>query len=181
MKNVLVAVIALVLTVDAAAQCAFRYAPVDDKQFYRSEGWALPGISDFNPRAEPRLSGLPDVADIPGATAEVLPHDAEPYIVEFPAQAFTIDGARQRMQKVLAKAGVVRWQFNRKVVAYSYGLVPVDAHKHNGKWVVTAVAGCIFTATFIDDRGDGVFRVLVPRKLTPELIPEWAKLSNRPQ
>jgi hypothetical protein len=45
----------------------------------------------------------------------------------------------------------------------------------NGKWDVESELGCIFTATFIDDKGDGVFRILVPGGLTAGLIPHWAK------
>jgi hypothetical protein len=33
----------------------------------------------------------------------------------------------------------------------------------------------MFYGTFIDNKGDGVFRTLVPGALTPELNPLWAK------
>jgi hypothetical protein len=65
-----------------------------------------------------------------------------------------------------AKATIVRWKLYRHVVAYSYTLIPVAAHRAGGKWVVDSEAACVFTATFIDDKGDGVFRVLVPVALT---------------
>ena len=53
------------------------------------------------------------------------------------------------------------------------------AKKIAGKWNVEPEAGCIFTATFIDDKGDEVFRVLVPDRLTPDLIPRWATSEKR--
>jgi len=41
--------------------------------------------------------------------------------------------------------------------------------------MVESEMACVFTATFIDDKGDGVFRVLVPGPFTPDLVPRWAK------
>jgi hypothetical protein len=49
------------------------------------------------------------------------------------------------------KASIVPWKMNGHVVAYSYGLIPVEAHKIGAKWNVESEAGCLFTATFIDD------------------------------
>lgn len=45
------------------------------------------------------------------------------------------------------------------VIAYAPGLIPVTAHRKNGKGIVASEPGCIFYATFIDDKGDGVFRI----------------------
>ena len=74
-----------------------------------------------------------------------------------------------------AKATLLRWEVNGHVVAYSYGLTPVRARRHKGNWVVESEAGCVFYATFIDDKGDGIFRTLVPSVFTPDLVPKWAK------
>ena len=103
-----------------------------------------------------------------------MPH-ASPYIVQFPAQEFVLNGVRERMHAIQVKATIIRWEVGKHVVAYSYGLIPVVAHRHNGKWIVENELGCIFYATFIDDKGDGVFRVLVPASLTADLIPSWAR------
>jgi hypothetical protein len=154
--------------------CRFEYDPISVSAYYRAEGWALPGIADFNPSARPQLSELPAVKPIPGAKAEVLFHEY-PYIVEFPVQDFVLNGSRQRMRLAQVKASIVRWKVDGHIVAYSYGLIPVRARKVHGKWNVLSELGCIFTATFIDDKGDGVFRVLVPEELTADLIPQWAK------
>jgi hypothetical protein len=65
------------------------------------------------------------------------------------------------------------------VFAYSYSLIPISkAYKQQGKWVYEGELACMFYGTFIDDKGDGTFRVLVPDTLKPELIPMWAKPRN---
>ena len=74
-----------------------------------------------------------------------------------------------------AKAIIVRYSIGAKVVAFSYGLIPVKARREDGNWVVESETACIFTATFIDDKGDGVFRLLVSGAFTPDLVPRWAK------
>jgi len=154
--------------------CHFEYDPISVPTYYRSEGWTLPGIADLNPSAEPQLSELPSVNPIPGANTEVLLHEY-PYIVEFPAQEFVLNGSRQRMRPAQVKVTIVRWKVDGHIVAYSYGLIPVKARKVGGKWHVLTELGCIFTVTFIDDKGDGLFRVLVPDSLTADLIPGWAR------
>jgi hypothetical protein len=158
-----------------AGECHFEYDPISLPTYYRTEGWVLPGITDFNPSATPRLAELPSIKPVPGAVAELLPHDEYPYIIEFPAQEFVLNGARQKLRSAQVKVGMVRWKVDGHIIAYSYGLIPVTARRVNGKWDVQSEAGCIFTATFIDDRGDGVFRILVPGSLTTDLIPRWAK------
>ena len=115
---------------------------------------------------------------ITGARAELLPHNEYPYIVVFPAQEFLLNGSRQRMRPAQVKVSIVRWKVAGHIVAYSYGLIPVIAKKIGAKWNVQSEAGCIFTATFIDDKGDGIFRVLVPDRLTADLIPRWAKSNG---
>jgi len=155
--------------------CEFEYSPAAIPQFYRAEGWTLPGARDFNPRATAQIYGGPIHGPIPGATARRLQHDEYPYIIEFPAQEFVLDGARKRMHSMQVKASIVRWDVGERVVAYSYRLIPVVAYRKNGKWVIASEAACIFDATFIDDKGDGVFRVLVRGALTPGLVPHWAK------
>lgn len=155
--------------------CDFQYDPAATQRYYRADGWSLPGTTDFNPHATPRLAETPVFRPVQDAVAELLPHDEYPYIIEFPAQVFLLNGARQRMRPMQVKAGIVRWKVNGRVIAYSYGLIPVGAHKVDGKWKVEWEMGCIFTATFIDDTGDGVFRVLVPGPLTANLVPLWAR------
>ena len=165
----------LLAVAPAALACSFRYDPASIPKYYRAEGWVLPGAKDFNPTATPQPYGNPRTDRIPGAEAQLLPHDEYPYIVEFPAQEFRLNGARQRMRPTQAKTNIVRWKVDEHVVAYSYGLIPVTAHRANGKWVVDSEAACIFTATFVDDKGDGVFRILVPGAFTQDLVPLWAK------
>ena len=164
----------------AACACEFRYDPVSVPQYYRVEGWDLPGVRDYDPRGAPRTYGTPPVAQIPGAVIQLLPHD-DPYVVRLPSEVFTLNGVRQRMRPMLAKATIIRVEVGGKIVAYSYGLIPISsAVRKRGRWVVTGELGCIFYATFIDDKGDGIFRLLVPGPLTADLIPQWAKPSPKP-
>jgi hypothetical protein len=158
-----------------AGACHFEYDPISLPTYYRTEGWALLGITDFNPAATPRVAELPPIKRVPGAVAELLPHDEYPYVIEFPAQEFVLNDTRQMMRSAQVKAAIVRWKVDGHIIAYSYGLIPVKARRVNGKWDIQSEVGCIFTATFIDDKGEGVFRVLIPGGLTVDLIPRWAK------
>ena len=162
-------------TVPSLIACDFQYDPASVANYYREQGWTLPGTTDFNLSATPRTSEAPELAQIPGAVAQLLPHDEYPYIVEFPSQEFVLNGSRKKMRPAQLKATIVRWKVEGKIVAYSYGLVPVVARRVNGQWKIEIEAGCIFTATFIDDKGDGVFHVLVPGAFATELVPLWAR------
>ena len=171
----------MLLLACVASGCDFKYDPVSPSQYYRLEGWYLPGVNDFNPKSKanlyaiPRLDGI--LGKVPNATARYLKHE-DPYIVQMPSQVFTMNGKSQRMQPILAKAKIVRWEINGKVVAYSYSFIPVsEAHKINRKWIIKGESACVFEGTFIDDKGDGVFRILAPGRFTPDLIPEWVKPS----
>ena len=68
----------------------------------------------------------------------------------------------------------LRYEIGGKVVAYTFRLIPVAAHRGGGQWVIDAEAGCVFHATYVDDKGDGKFRLLVPEEMTIDLIPAWA-------
>lgn len=173
MRHLIVSLFAL-LFASAALACNFEYSPAAATLYYREAGWQLPGTKDFNPRATPRSYGTP-FGKVPEARRVLLAHDEDPYIVEFPSQAFTLNGVRQRLHSIQVMATVVRLEMNDHVVAYSYRMIPVKAHRNSGKWVVDDEALCIFYATFIDDKGDGVFRELSPGEFTPDLVPAWAK------
>jgi hypothetical protein len=107
--------------------------------------------------------------------AQLLPHDENPFIIAFPAQQFVLNGGRQKMRSLQAKAVVVCWMMDSHIIAYSYSLIPVTAHRVLGQWKVESELMCIFTATFIDDKGDWVFRALVPGPLTADFVPSWAR------
>jgi len=181
-KALRVAITASVL-VTVAFGCGFRYDPASVPRFYREEGWSLPGIHDDDPRVKANLYGTPPLGDVlramPEAKAHLLRRDEDHYVVSFPAQVFVLGTERKEMRPVLAKATIVRWEINGKIVAYSYGLIPISkAYKKAGRWIYEGELACIFNATFINDKGDGVFRTLVPDTLRPELVPEWAKLPS---
>jgi hypothetical protein len=167
--------IASLIVAPAGFSCDFQYDPASVPTYYRPEGWSLPGVTDFNPKATPRIYGAPQLTQIPGAASQLLPHNEDPYIIAFPAQKFVLNGGRRKIRSLQAKAVVVRWMMDGHIIAYSYGLIPVTAHRVLGRWIVENELGCIFTATFIDDKGDGVFRALVPGPLTAHLVPRWAR------
>lgn len=177
-KSKLMNRIALLVVIAAipcvAFPCTFQFDPAAVAKYYRSDGWQLPGIN-LKSSAPDRYAGPYPGADIPGARAVALPHEAYPYIIEFPAQTFNFDGTLKRMRHVQARAAILRWEMNGHIFAYSYGLIPVSAHRIDGKWKIDVELGCIFNATFIDENGDGVFRLLVPQALTESLIPAWVK------
>jgi hypothetical protein len=180
MRYLILAVVAL-YTVQWASACDFTYGPAAATRYYRAEGWKLPGTMDFNSSAHVNTYGLPIPREpIPGVRAEILSHDDSPYVIELPAQTFLLNGTGtiQRMRAAQYRANVLRWMINHRIVAYSYGLSPVIAHRENNKWIIESEAACIFNATFIDDKGDGVFRVLVSSPLAADLVPEWAKTEN---
>jgi hypothetical protein len=101
-------VLAGLVAVHVATACSFQFDPVAVVKYYRAEGWSLPGITDFNPKAPIHNLGQYPGAIIPSARATILPHDEDPYIVAFPAQVFTIDGAAKKMRSVQAKATILR-------------------------------------------------------------------------
>ena len=105
------------MAVPGVLACDFKYDPVSITQFYRAEGWALPGIED-NPLAPLETHGLP------------------------------------------------RFQ-----------LIPA-AHQDQGKWIIDSEAACVFDVTFIDDRGDGIFRVMVHGPFPPDRVPSWARAEG---
>jgi hypothetical protein len=174
MQRLWLVVVALALSPLATA-CDLKYDPAASVQFVRPEGWKLPGVqSSTSVNADyPSFS-----SDMPGVTAALL-RDRNYYIAEFPAQVFLLDGARQRLRTFRAKATVLRFQVKGRTFAYGYSLAPVHAHRSHGRWIVDAEAACVFDITFIDDRGDGVFRVLTRKQLTPEMIPAWVRSPPR--
>src|SRR6266852_1363351 len=145
----------LVLILPGALACSFEFDPVSIQQFYRAEGWRLLGTNVAT-------YGTPSVDSTSGLTAQALQHDESPFVVDFPAQDSVLNGARRRMRAIKAQVNIARWVTHGRTVAYSYSLIPVAAHRADGKWIIDSMAACIFFATFIDDKGDSVFRVLVP-------------------
>jgi hypothetical protein len=169
----------ILLAAIEALGCDFEYDPASATQFYRAEGWKLPGTEDFTLSAHPSVYGLPFPRQpIQGARFRILSHDETPYVVELPPQTFLLNGIRHRMRAAQFKASILRWTVNDRVVAYSYGLIPVDAHRENNKWIIENEVACIFDATFIDDKGDGVFRILVPGLFAADLVPGWARIQK---
>jgi hypothetical protein len=76
-------------------------------------------------------------------------------------------------EALLAKATIIRWEINGKVVAYSYPWYRLARHTNRTESGFTK--GRLGVASFIDDKGDGILRALVPDTLKLELIPAWAK------
>ena len=175
----LTSLIAALITVPAAFACDFQYDPASVTTYYRVEGWSLPGVKDFNPKIKPLINRAPLLAEIPGTVIQVLPHNEDPYIVAFPAQQFVLNGARQKSRSLQAMAVVVRWMMDGHTIAYSYDLIPVTALRVFGRWIIESEMACSFTVTFIDDKGDGIFRTLVRGPLTTDLVPHWVGPAQR--
>jgi hypothetical protein len=104
----------------------------------------------------------------------------DPYVFEIPRQEFEQEGKRFVMsaQNMAIRGWAWKYDVDGRVVAYTMGLTPVQAKRVSGVWKISAEVGCVFYATFIDDKGDGIFRLLVPGWMKPDLIPEWALKKN---
>ena len=183
MKTPLRVTLAVSILLSTALACNFSYDPASAPAFVREEGWYLPGVNDDDPNVKANVYGLPplpsSVRAVPGVKARLLRRDEDHYVVDFPAQVFSISNERKHMHPMLAKASIVRWELNGHVFAYSYGLIPVrKAYKRDGRWIYEGELGCVFHATFIDDKGDGVFRIMTTDVLSPALIPQWVKPPN---
>ena len=179
MKHTILLVIVCFASFQFATSCDFQYDPASVPRFYRENGWPLPGIDDDDPRVKANLYGVPrlDVLNqVAGLEFSVLRRDQDHYVIRFPEQTFSLGDQRHRMRPILAKAIILRWTVSGKVIAYTYGLIPIEkAYKKDGEWVYEGEVGCIFYGTFVDDRGDGVSRTLVSESLTADLVPAWAK------
>src|SRR5215831_12009778 len=98
--------VACLIVVPAGFACDFQYDPASVPTYYRAEGWSLPGVKDFKSQATPRTSAVPRLIQIPGAVAQLLLHDEDPYIITFPAQQFVLNGGQKKMHSLQAKAVV---------------------------------------------------------------------------
>ena len=175
-----------------AYACDFQIDPAAAVRFYRTDGWVLPPIERgklTNPvivegPGQSAVAWKLGPGPIQGLTTRVVIHEgseAEPNLFDIPRQEFERNGKRQILaaQMMVMDHWTWRYDIDGKVVAYTVGLTPVFGHRENGKWKTESEVGCIFYATFVDDRGDGVFRLLAPGWMVPELIPGWVKDSKK--
>jgi len=182
-------VIVSFLLVAAAQACDYRIEPAAFSYFYRSEGWKMPAVERGElsaPISFPASYSFKDwkfgAVPIPGVTVRVILFESsdrdatESGLFEIPRQEFEQGGKHRVMPSQYM--GVTRWVYrydvDGKVIAYTFGFSPVDAHRVGDKLVVDGEVGCVFNTTFIDDKGDGVFRTLAPGDLTPDALPQWA-------
>jgi hypothetical protein len=169
MRTVLITLTIFLSVVTSRAQCTFHTEPVDYVRYYRAEGWVLPGIHDGT------LSAANTNVGPLGLGVRLVSHDGK-YVADFPRVDFQANGKQRRMsaQQMLINRGVMGWEMNGKAFAYSYSLTPVTAHRKANKWTIDAEAGCEFDVNFIDDKGDGIFRLLVFGRLDPDAIVQFA-------
>ncbi len=168
------ALAACLIAMPIVVGCSFQFDPAATVRYYRAEGWELPGIHDFDPKA-PLRSELAGVLDV---RAILLPHGNHPYVINLPAQIFTLNGETKKMRPVLARATVMRLELNGRVFGYEYAMIPVEAHRSNGAWKIDSESLCVFSATFIDETGKGVFIALFPGGLAEPMIPEWVHAKS---
>ena len=131
------------------AQCQFSAEPIANTTWYRSEGWRPPAIRDgratrsFNVT----INGKPPAWPAGVSVSEIVHRKG--YRVTFPAAIFEENGTREKMRsRTLVLGELLRWDISGKPYAYSYELVP------NG-------VACMFSVDLLDDKGDGIFRVMV--------------------
>jgi hypothetical protein len=171
-KAVVIAALSFGGPLVACAQCGFAFEPAAEVRWYRNEGWSIPGLKGAKAILPGNLviDGRPTPWPFPdGVTISIVQHDYG-YRVTFPEAIFAKDGKRTRMlSRSFLLYQLVRWEINGKAYAYSYQLGPLDV-------------ACTASIDIIDDKGDGVFRVMSPdghpiwgRRTVPPPVPEWAR------
>lgn len=167
MRRILAVCFIALISVSVVFACGFQSSRVTWQHFYRAQGWQLPGVAG--------ATLAPAQTTVPGLTAKSVHLGSN--IIEFPSTDFVLDGKPRTMPRQPMKASLTRWEFqgSGRVVAYTYNLAPVTVERQGENSVTTSIAQCTFQATFIDDRGDGVFRVMLTQPMTAELIPAWAR------
>jgi len=178
MKRIAAVLVLCMMATAAAAQCGFKSEPVAERHWYRSEGWKLPGI-DSGSKPIPVNFNMKARFWSEGMTASVI-QLSEPYVV-FPGGVFEEDGKAMKTEArtlAVARGWVKRWEINGKVYAYSYTLHDVRGSWIKGKFVLREGGLlCMFSVAFVDDKGDGVFRLMTnahPDFAHPPALPEWA-------
>ena len=185
MKALCSVIIPVFLALGTASACDFQTEAAAARILYRSDGWILPGLSGGRLSAPAPLATIPEgpggrrssPAPVPGLTLRIIIHNDESNVLQFPRQVFEQEGKPRAMRQqamLLERGWIYRYDAGGHIVAYTYGLTPVVATKVDGKWKIEDEVGCVFFATFVDDKGDGVFRQLIPGAMTPDLIPQWA-------
>jgi hypothetical protein len=134
----------------AFAQCGLAVVPAAETKWYRSEGWAIPGLegAKFRP-----LHQVVDGKQIVWHWADdvtvsaFLPDDNQRHLT-IPGAVFDDSGSSKKLLEQSAYLyWIFRWEFQGRPYAYSYDL----GSEHTG---------CGFSFDLIDDRGDGKFRLM---------------------
>jgi hypothetical protein len=134
----------------AFAQCGLAVVPAAETKWYRSEGWAIPGLegAKFRP-----LHQVVDGKQIVWHWADdvtvsaFLPDDNHRHLT-IPGAVFDDSGSSKKLLEQSAYLyWIFRWEFQGRPYAYSYDL----GSEHTG---------CGFSFDLIDDRGDGKFRLM---------------------
>jgi|SRR5271165_515431 len=160
------------------AQCGFAIVPAAASNWYRNEGWQVPGLADAKGFANVHrtVDGKPQDWVWPeGISVTWVAHDKD-YDVQFPDAIFDDNGSQKRMLPRRFKLySMLRWEMNGTPYAYSYELGPYDV-------------GCTASIDIIDDRGDGKFRLMTSPGHTfivrpgstpnPPPVPEWLNKSK---
>jgi hypothetical protein len=135
----------------AFAQCGLAVVPAAETRWYRSDGWAIPGLEDakFRPIhqvVDGKQIDWPWPDDV--SVSAFMPDDNHRQLT-IPGAVFDESGSSKKLLEQTAYLyWIFRWEIHGKPYAYSYDLG--SAH-----------TGCAFTFDLVDDRGDGKFRLMV--------------------
>jgi hypothetical protein len=162
-------------TLPAVGQCGLAVAPAAETRWYRSDGWAIPGLEDakFRPLHVVVDGKQRDWHWADGVTVSVsLPDDNHRHLT-IPGAVFDDNGSSKKLLEQSAYLyRIFRWEFKGRPYAYSYDL----GSEHTG---------CGFSFDLIDDRGDGKFRLMASpghsvmdrlpgAEPEPPPLPSWA-------
>jgi hypothetical protein len=135
----------------AFAQCGLAVVPAAETRWYRSDGWAIPGLEDakFRPLHQMVDGKQKDSHWANGITVSAYMPDDNHRQLTIPGAVFDESGSSKKLLEQSAYLyWIFRWEVQGKPYAYSYN-------------VGSTRIACSFTFDLVDDRGDGKFRLLI--------------------
>jgi hypothetical protein len=147
----MVAIGAVFAFLPAFAQCGLAVAPAAETRWFRSDGWAIPGLEDakFRPVHQVIDGKQIDWHWPDGVSVSAFLPDENHRHLTIPGAVFDDSGSSKKLLEQSAYLyWIFRWEIQGRPYVYSYKL----GSEHTG---------CGFSFDLIDDRGDGKFRLMV--------------------